>query len=128
MTIKVWIRKEDIVNFTTIYNAFNTHAKIESKVPDIIIFKSECNPNFNYLECNIPYDSYIELINLEKVKEQVENTDTVAELESIKNALNGAAQYKLQSEIIWSAMKSLKNDSNLTIEEVINHGFNEWVK
>jgi len=50
------------------------------------------------------------------------------EFEAIQNALKGAAEFNLEVEVVWYALKYMKENPLLTIEEAIDKGFNEWVK
>lgn len=47
---------------------------------------------------------------------------------SVGDALIEAKKYNLESELIYTALKMLKNNSELTISEVINKSLDEWVK
>ena len=50
------------------------------------------------------------------------------EFEAIQNALKGASEFNLEVEVVWYALKYMKENPRLTIEEAINLGFKEWVK
>lgn len=50
------------------------------------------------------------------------------EFEAIQNALKGASEFDLQVEVVWYALKAIKENPRLTIEEAIEIGFKEWVK
>lgn len=52
----------------------------------------------------------------------------IDEFEAIQIALKGASEFDLQVEVVWYALKAMKENSRLSIEEAINIGFNEWVK
>ena len=49
-------------------------------------------------------------------------------METINNALNGAAEYGLEVEVVYWALKAIKENPSLSIEEAIEIGFLEWVK
>jgi hypothetical protein len=49
-------------------------------------------------------------------------------MEAINNALNGAAEYGLEVEVVYWALKAMKENPSLRIEEAIEIGFWEWVK
>ena len=50
------------------------------------------------------------------------------EFEAIQMALKGAAEFNLEVEVVWYALKYMKENSRLSIEEAINKSFDEWVK
>lgn len=50
------------------------------------------------------------------------------EWEAIDHALKGASEFDLQVEVVWYALKAMKENPRLTIEEAMDIGFNEWVK
>jgi len=50
------------------------------------------------------------------------------EFEAIQIALKGASEFNLEVEVIWYALKYMKENPLLTIEEAINLSYNEWVK
>jgi hypothetical protein len=49
-------------------------------------------------------------------------------MDAINNALNGAREYGLEVEVVYWALKAMKEDPSLTIEEAIEAGYWEWVK
>jgi hypothetical protein len=51
-----------------------------------------------------------------------------AELTFINDILREAKKYGLETEIIWSTLKILKENSNLSIIDALWMGRNEWVK
>ena len=53
---------------------------------------------------------------------------SLREWESISEALRGASEFDLQVEVVWFALKAVKENPQLTIEEAINIGFDEWIK
>jgi len=53
---------------------------------------------------------------------------TLNEWEAIHEALKGASEFDLQTEVVMYALKAMKENPLLTIEEAINIGFNEWIK
>jgi len=53
---------------------------------------------------------------------------SLSEFEAIQNALKGAAEFDLQIEVVWYALKAMKENSLLTIEEAITIGYEEWIK
>lgn len=50
------------------------------------------------------------------------------EFEAIQSALKGASEFNLEVEVVWYALKAMKENPLLTIEEAIAVGFEEWVK
>lgn len=50
------------------------------------------------------------------------------ELEAIHSILSEAKEYNLETEVVWSALNSLKNNSTQTIVEAMENGMNEWIK
>lgn len=49
-------------------------------------------------------------------------------LELVDKILNDAQEEHLLTEVVISALHAMGNNPNLTIEEVIQEGYNEWVK
>lgn len=50
------------------------------------------------------------------------------DLKTISEALKEAKEYGLETEVIWSALHSMKTNSNQSIEEAIGSGLGEWIK
>lgn len=50
------------------------------------------------------------------------------EFEAIQIALKGASEFDLQVEVVWYALRYMKENPRLSIEEAIDLGFKEWVK
>lgn len=50
------------------------------------------------------------------------------ELQEISDCLTEAEYYGLTDKVIWSALNAMKENPELTIEEAITIGLNEWVK
>ena len=50
------------------------------------------------------------------------------EFDAVKNALKDASEYGLEVEVVVFALKYMKENPRLTIEEAIGLGFDEWVK
>lgn len=50
------------------------------------------------------------------------------ELKSIRYILDYAADWSLDTEVVWSALNAIKENPSLTIEEAINIGASEWIK
>lgn len=50
------------------------------------------------------------------------------EWEVIQQALKDASEFDLQVEVVWYALKAMKENPLLTIEEAIFIGLKEWVK
>ena len=50
------------------------------------------------------------------------------ELTTIHSVLSEAKEYGLETEVIWSALNSLKNNPTQTIVEAMENGINEWIK
>ena len=125
LNITVWIEESDLQNFTALYNAYNKNEKIDKTIPKFYIIK----PNTSTIELNIPFDFYLILSNLNNVKNINDSHESVInELTIIKNILDETFNHGLQPEVIYSAMKILKENPNLTIEEALKNGYNEWVK
>jgi len=55
-------------------------------------------------------------------------TEGGPELIFINDILREAKKYGLETEIIWSSMKILKENNKLSIVDAIWMGRNEWVK
>ena len=52
----------------------------------------------------------------------------MAEFEAIHSILSKAKEYNLETEVVWSALNSLKNNPTQTIIEAMENGMNEWIK
>jgi hypothetical protein len=50
------------------------------------------------------------------------------EYEAVRNAIKGASEYGLEIEVVVFALKYMKQDPKLTVEQAIKLGFEEWVK
>ena len=50
------------------------------------------------------------------------------EMEAVATALYRAAKDGLETEVILFAMRALKRDPSITIEQALNEGINEWIK
>ena len=50
------------------------------------------------------------------------------DLADIDNVLSEAREYKLETEVVWSALTAMKDNPNLSIKDAINIGYREWVK
>jgi hypothetical protein len=55
-----------------------------------------------------------------------ENITTDLELTSL--LLTHASEHGLDVEVVISALKAMKDDPNLTIQEAMHIGFFEWIK
>ena len=54
--------------------------------------------------------------------------DIGLELDEIHEALKLAEEYKLQVEVVWSALEYMKRHSDATLAEAMQYGLSEWVK
>jgi hypothetical protein len=50
------------------------------------------------------------------------------DLRTIAAFLDEAAEYGLEAEVIYSALKNMQEDSNLTPAQAMQFGVDEWVK
>lgn len=50
------------------------------------------------------------------------------DLKAINEALQEARNYGLETEVIKSALDSMRNDHNKSVFEAIQDGLNEWIK
>lgn len=48
------------------------------------------------------------------------------EIKAIRNALSLAQKFDLEIEVLWSAFKAIQQTPELTIEEALHEGLNEW--
>lgn len=55
-------------------------------------------------------------------------TKSTQELSAVLHILNEAKKYELEVEIVHSALKLLKNNSDLSITDALWIGRNEWIK
>ena len=49
-----------------------------------------------------------------------------ADLEAVNEALETAHDYNLELEVVWSALRAVKNDPSLSIADAMAMGLNEW--
>ena len=49
-------------------------------------------------------------------------------IDAVEYALSQAKDYGLESEVVTYALKYIKEDPTLSIEEAINKGLEEWIK
>jgi hypothetical protein len=49
------------------------------------------------------------------------------ELAYIDDVLHEANQFRLATEVVWSALQAMKQP-NITIQEAMQHGLSEWIK
>ena len=50
------------------------------------------------------------------------------ELKTIAIFLEEAAEHGLEAEVIYTALKNMQEDSNLTPSQAMQFGMDEWVK
>ena len=55
-------------------------------------------------------------------------TKSTQELSAVLHILNEAKMYNLEVEIVHSALKLMKGDSDLSIADALWIGRNEWIK
>lgn len=56
------------------------------------------------------------------------NMKKYEEIDAIGGFLYRSAMYDLTTEVVWSALKALKENPKLEIAEAMEIGYNEWVK
>lgn len=56
------------------------------------------------------------------------NEQVLQDLKDIRYILDYAAEWSLDTEVVWSALKAMKENPSLTIGEAINIGASEWIK
>ena len=54
--------------------------------------------------------------------------DLVKHIDDVKTTMDVASEYNLQVEVMTYALLRLKEDNNLSIEDALAMGLNEWVK
>ncbi len=54
--------------------------------------------------------------------------EAIAEINTVDFYLQHAADYGLSAEVVTFALRSMKEDSSLSVVEAMSHGFNDWVK
>jgi hypothetical protein len=54
--------------------------------------------------------------------------DTIDELNIIGTCLDDASEYGLECEVVYFALKYMKQDPTLSIIQAITYGYDEWVK
>lgn len=128
LSITVWVKESDVSDLASVYFSVNKNETIRSLTPNMITNRKDLLSDETYVELIIPYEMYIELLNVNKAKELVGESDINITMTAIFNALSDAKEYGLQTEVVWSALKSMKENPNLTIEEAITNGFSEWIK
>jgi hypothetical protein len=50
------------------------------------------------------------------------------EIKAIYSMLQEAKEYGLETEVVWSALNSLKSDPTQTVVEAMSDGVDEWIK
>ena len=50
------------------------------------------------------------------------------ELRTISTFLDEASEYGLEAEVIYTALKNMQEDSNLTPAQAMQFGMEEWIK
>jgi hypothetical protein len=55
-------------------------------------------------------------------------TDIIDELLVVADLLDEAKTYGLEAEVVYFALKYLKQDPTLSIIQAITYGYDEWVK
>lgn len=50
------------------------------------------------------------------------------DMNAILLCLKGSRKYQLEVEVVYTAMKYLQNNPNISIEDAIHNGFEEWIK
>ncbi len=58
--------------------------------------------------------------------ENLEDDNTMMDLDAIGRVLEVASEYHLQAEVIWSAMNTIKAQPDLSIQDALAHGLLEW--
>lgn len=126
--ITVWVEESNVDDLSSVYFSLNRNEKIRRIVPKMIINRKDLKSDKNYVEFQLPYKLFIELKNLNKTKEMIKDTNVVDDMEVVKNALDDAAEHNLESEIVYLALKSIKENPNLSIKEAISNGYHKWLK
>jgi len=49
-------------------------------------------------------------------------------LEIVASYIEGAEKYGLVSEVVYFALRYMKNNPECSIEDAISYGFYEWIK
>jgi hypothetical protein len=50
------------------------------------------------------------------------------DMEAVHSALSDAKKYNLETEVVCWALMAMKADPEMSIEDAIWYGYNEWVK
>lgn len=85
-------------------------------------FEKNFNERYSWFFTNGRKQQYIGLPIPPTYNESLNNTDTVS------FALANAYQMSLEVEVVTWALKYMKENPNLTIDEAITMGYSEWVK
>lgn len=128
LNITVWVEEKYVGDIASVYFSLNKNEKIQSLMPQMIINPKDLKKDKTYVTLEIPYDIYIELLSVEKLRDMHKDGESFDELSLISNILKTAAEYKLESEVIYSALKFIKEDSSLSIKEAVERGYQEWIK
>lgn len=59
---------------------------------------------------------------------KVVSSDSVKDMNAVATTIMLGEACGLLTEIIWSAMNSIKDNPDMTVEEACFHGVNEWIK
>lgn len=52
--------------------------------------------------------------------------DTHDEMNAVSNMLTISSEFDLRNEVVWSALKAMKADPSITIDDACNAGLTEW--
>jgi hypothetical protein len=63
-----------------------------------------------------------------ELENPIDQEATWEEINTIMVALDEADDEGVQAEVVWSALKAMKTDSNITIQQAVQQGLDEWVK
>ena len=63
-----------------------------------------------------------------QIKIKKMRTKSTKELSAVNQILNEANMYGLATEVVYSALKLMKENNNLSITDALWVGRNEWIK
>jgi len=74
-------------------------------------------------------DAFTDCYNDDENKQSIKESLGIAdELDIINDLLEKAQIYGLRDEVVYFALKYMKEDPTISITEALNYGYGEWVK
>jgi len=120
LSVSVWVESQYAGNLACVYNSVNYDKETMSLLPHVIIDPKQLDPGKTYTQFQLPYDMYLGLLNIEKVKQM-----NYGDLETIKRITDSAAQMKMETEVIYKAMQTIKQNPHIGIGDACNVAYSQ---